>query len=64
MAVDSPTVGAVLILTGGGVYVIAFWGYCQVCRRLEQESIKTTPLVVLHKVVPPRALHEVVPSEP
>jgi putative membrane protein len=40
-------IGATLILTGGGIYIIAFWRYCETCRRAEWEGMRATPLWVM-----------------
>jgi putative membrane protein len=37
-------IGVILILTGGGIYVIAFRRYCQACRLVEQEGTRATPI--------------------
>ena len=37
-------IGVILILTGGGIYVIAFRRYCQACRFVEQEGTRATPI--------------------
>ncbi|MGA9350666.1 MAG: hypothetical protein WBW48_17935 [Anaerolineae bacterium] len=37
-------IGAILILTGGGIYVIAFRRYCWACRLVEQEGMRATPI--------------------
>jgi putative membrane protein len=37
-------IGAILILTGGGIYAIALWRYCQDCRHPAREGVRTTPI--------------------
>ena len=36
------SIGVILVLTGGGIYVLAFWRYGQVSRSLEQENMSRT----------------------
>ena len=44
-------IGVILILTGGGIYVIAFRRYCWACGLVEQEGMKTTPVWLMIIVV-------------
>jgi uncharacterized membrane protein YidH (DUF202 family) len=44
-------IGVILILTGGGIYVIAFRRYCQACRLVEQEGTRATPIWLMSILV-------------
>ncbi len=42
------SIGVILVLTGGGIYVLAFWRYDQVSRSLEQENMRAIPTRLLN----------------
>jgi putative membrane protein len=42
------SIGVILVLTGGGIYVLAFWRYGQVSRSLEQENMRAIPTRLLN----------------
>jgi len=42
------SIGVILVLIGGGIYVLAFWRYAQVSRSLEQENMRAIPTRLLN----------------
>lgn len=45
------SIGAILILTGGAIYIIALRHYCSICQRLEQENMRAMPNWLLNALV-------------
>lgn len=42
------SIGVILVLTGGGIYVLAFWRHGQVSRSLEQDNMRAIPTRLLN----------------